>query len=387
MSMQPDDITTHVRTAAPTAPTDLRERCLTAKSRDAMQLVDETRRAGRSRTFLGRASALAAAAAVTVSLVLALGGEDQPAAGPILDGAIAAFEDIDAIHVVNEAVGGEESGGFVADHWRVVDLGWREEMSFGNVKLYSAALGKEATYVAHQDAMHIADVPEFSLHSEYQDHAERSIKTLQAMARRDGSSVRVSPITRDGVLRHRLSAVEENGFDLAVEIEVVSGRLVRIEKWLDTSPAAVHMTSHYSYPDPRDVDPALFDPYAIGAKHVVEVNDFEKLRLECMWKMRLLVTYAAMYAAEHDERLPRSLDVLEQWVGDRAKLDEHLRIDVPGEAEPSVIESFLEQYDADVTLYDLDPSAVIFWCQFGDQYVVACADGHVEVQAERPSVD
>jgi len=101
--------------------------------------------------------------------------------------------------------------------------------------------------------------------------------------------------------------------------------------------------------------------------------------MQCMINLRSLVVFVTMYAAEHDGRLPDALDDLKPYVD--APLDWYLVYNVPGERAPATVKSYLD--GREVTLDDLDSTDVLFECQFGDKFLAAFADGHVEMLDQR----
>jgi hypothetical protein len=371
--------------AGPRASRDLRGRCLPSAgaSDDTLErLWREEMTMQRTRRY-GRGAGLVATVGIVAATVWLFPGTSRVAGAALFDEILRTLDAITAVHVTMHTDGGPGTAASApSELWVVRDLGSRFEHE-GWAEIYSVVAGEKSWFDRGTSRVEVVSLKDRLMVRELlrRAQAEENVQVLAALARKDAGAVRDEIIEiDDGTPVRRLAGTDVRGRSLLVEIDPNSWRVLRTEAWTVASDAhpAVRVVTTYDYPDPDDVDPALFDPVPSEAREVVRVDAMGQARMQAMTDLRSLAAMVMQYARDHQGRLPTGVEQLAPYA--ERPLADYLSSAVPGRAERARVVSHLDRLPARSDR-DLDAGTVLFECAFPDGTVLSFGDGHVEFRA------
>lgn len=367
-------------------PPELRERCLPPgdlRSVNVAHLQQHRRKTMRNRILLSGAGGLAAAAAIALVALFLLPNSAgvSSASAKMLQDARAAIDAIDAVEVQTLWDGGDgtpDRGG-----WKgliVRGLGARFEND-GQLEIFNLPAQQHYRHEDGRPSIIRSRLRDDGLIDEMlrRCHLDKNVELLRVRALTRAGGLLEQSLDRDGVLVRRYSAIDENGRTIIVEIDVAARRLLRCESW--TMPAndqpLTRIVELYSYPSPQNIDRRLFEPPA-GVEVVDEPEDVQ-FRKQCMVNVRNMCMAVMLYASEHDNALPKSVDDLARYAagGDLATACSC----ATASGQRVKIRYLGDQLQA-ATINDLDAKAILFECDLPDGKALGFGDGHAEF---RPS--
>jgi hypothetical protein len=299
----------------------------------------------------------------------------------MLQDARAAITTIDAVEVQTICDGGQgtpQRGG-----WKgciVRGLGARFEND-GQLEVFNLPAQQHYRYAAGRTEIVRSRLRDDGLIDEMlrRCQLDKNVELLRVRALTRGGGLLEQSLDRDGILVRRYSAIDENGRNITVEIDPAARRMLRCESW--TMPMAdqplTRIVEIYSYPSPERIDRGRFELPEIDGVQVVDEPEHVQFRTQCMVNVRNMCMAVMLYASEHDNALPRSVDELARYAagGDLATAcscatasGQRIRIRYLG-----------DQLQA-ATINDLDPKAILFECELPDGKALGFGDGHAEFQ-------
>lgn len=365
----------------PEPPAGLRQSCLppVAGVLNAAQARRQKEIRMRRRILFGGGGLAAAAVIVAAILNLLPGGPSVSAAAAAVRAAAENLDEAPAVSMrVRFAAVDDEAGSLEQQSMLIVaDVGVRIETEAG-LLVYNADRQVRWEYS-----------PETNLLIETPYHDPIRIQTLLARASVEHSvtacrllqpeNLRGLEVRRwsaeDGTLRLLLRALDEFGWPIAAEIDETNQRLLRTESCTSGEWQVVRTIVDFGYPDRASIDLSLFQrPVLEMDPSVVIALPESAARTQALVNVRGLCTAVMLFAHEHDDRLPASIEELAPYApgGD---LNEFMTVRLADGTVGATVR-YLGTAFAGRKLSELAPDSVLFEAELDNEWIRGFADGH-----------